>query len=289
MNKWLKSLLPASAPAITGISAAASACAGGVCTVAATTAAPLVSAASSTGIAGALALSQQGSLLDLTHTVTRHVMVFPVWNILAFILLSAAFMANIWQFSKQRAFIPAILLWLSFVGLSLTELWRLPIPAPQEWQWAGLALSVPWFIGLPWIGDNLKSGIRRLIPWLLGVYGLLGFAFVFYLQFVKGIEPCALCYMERGGLFLALFGLLLPRFWKFGSTTIFWFIAESLAVWQMLEWKHSVKPLAICSGNHLSCGAAGGHLIFGIPLIILAVIYFAVGTTLSIMLTPGKH
>lgn len=288
MNKWLKSLLPASAPAITGISAAASVCAGGVCTVAATTAAPLVSAASSTGIAGALALSQQGSLLDLTHTVTRHTTVFPVWNILAFILLSAAFMANIWQFSKQRAFIPAILLWLSFVGLSLTELWRLPIPAPQEWQWAGLALSVPWFIGLPWIGDNLKSGIRRIIPWFLVVYGLLGFAFVFYLQFGKDIAPCALCYMERGGLFLALAGLLLPSLWKFGSTTIFWFIAESLAVWQMLEWKHSVKPLAICSGNHLSCGTAGGHLILGIPLIILAVIYFAVGTTLSILLTPGK-
>ncbi|WP_414039417.1 hypothetical protein ACJU26_09315 [Acidithiobacillus sp. M4-SHS-6] len=246
--------------------------------MAASAASPVAGLAGSGGIAGALALSGDAHILGVPP-------VFPVWNLAAFLLLTAAFTANIWQFAYQHSFWRAFFLFIAYAGLSLTELWRLPLSHPENWQWAGLALSVPWFIALPW--SRLPSWVLTTLRRGLPIMGISGLGVVFALQWGWGFRPCPLCEIERLGLALAVAGAFLPHFYRnrmvIFFSPFFWFLTECIAVFQMLEWKQAVTPLSMCTRSGVSCVHAAGQPLAGIPLIDYAVVFFAAGLSLSLM------
>lgn len=300
--KHLKTALSASSVLGPLISTAAPLCAGGVCTVAApllgtavTGAAPAASllALSGSGAAGLLAASSTPVRLFGTAAP-----VFPWTNLVSLLLLSGVFAWDIRVFSQKGQWGRGVLLWLAFVLLILAETWQPHGQShPQAMQWAGLAVGLPFFLGLPYLGE-LSDGLLAFFAAILDSVGLLALALVFGLPFFLGWQPCPLCWVERGALAmtvlpLVLTGVLDPpgystanyfpqklhiRWWR----PVFWFAGLLATAWQFLEFHHAVIPPALCTSAAVSCATAASRLLWGVPIVLWALVLFATGFAVSL-------
>ncbi len=143
---------------------------------------------------------------------------------------------------------------------------------------------------------NMRCNLacRTRLRCLLAVFGAIvalgALALAFWLQFVSGWEPCALCWLQRGALFLLATGFLYHVFTRrnpWGLHIAFIAAIGGLAAAWIQHGEVSTQSntcLLQFNGAMLNCGEAGAHVFLGVTLVDWALLLFGVLLILAILI-----
>lgn len=118
------------------------------------------------------------------------------------------------------------------------------------------------------IGIGVLSGVASLI-------------LVFALQYFKNMEPCSLCWIQRGEIALMVLGFLISMKWirSGGAIALFCSIAgfatALLQLFEVLGRHPAFHTCQIIPGGAPSCAVEGAKVFLGLPLVMWAITAFA--------------
>ncbi|MBU2740901.1 MULTISPECIES: disulfide bond formation protein B [Acidithiobacillus] len=264
-------------------SASAGACAGGVCLAGAQAGISAFSA-SSTSFAAMAAASSAAEGVSVSGLDTA----FPWWMKLAIVALMLSTVYTTAILSGHRKW--AVLAALGGVFAVVAELHWLPIGKDGNLLAIGIGVT-PLVLGpllLRWERFFSRNRIQNGIRFVSGILGGIALIWVFSLQIFQGWDPCALCWIERIGLFGILFAAIARRPDVALASGV---LGSTAVLLQLAEIHHAAHALTgFCSlFSHTSCAVAGSQALGPWPIALDAGMLFAVLLMLAQVSWPNHR
>ncbi|MBU2840126.1 disulfide bond formation protein B [Acidithiobacillus thiooxidans] len=254
-------------------SASAGACAGGVCLAGAQAGISAFSASSTSFAAMAAASSAAEGVTGVSASGLDTA--FPWWMKLAIVALMLSTVYTTTILSGHRKW--AVLAALGGVFAVVAELHWLPIGKDGNLLAIGIGVT-PLVLGpllLRWERFFSRTRIQNGIRFVSGILAGIALIWVFSLQIFQGWDPCALCWIERIGLFGILFAAIARRPDVALASGV---LGSTAVLLQLAEIHHAAHALTgFCSlFSHTSCAVAGSQALGPWPIALDAGVLFAV-------------